>query len=147
MGYERAATAETPKGGPHPDARKNDESFQKQMSYVRWLNQGVNVEVCGPKSSEIQTDPDGRQEMASRITEAMYLLFSWKDGRDNRMTINISFQQPNGDFVRELCGAINKLGGLGFLDHRKKDNQGYHRKEPITERNMGDWDKLFGGVR
>lgn len=130
---------------PHPDLARNTASFEKQMSYVVWATDSVSVDVCGPTDTQIVTELDGRKVVASALKERMNVVFSW-NSHGTRMTMNISFHQPNMDFQKKLCGALNRLGQRGFLVHKFKDDLGYVRRTPFQGfgRKEEKWQELFG---
>lgn len=130
---------------PHPDLRLNVEKYYKQISYIHWLVDGINIELKGKTDYTDAVGFDKRKERAERLVEPTHVLIYWKNNLGLNETFVISLHQPNWEFQKELCGALNELGSRGFLCHKKRENDGMARRSPLPERNSSQWDALFGG--
>lgn len=145
------------KSKEHKDAWQNWELCQRILSKIIWLPDRehcplfyevheVDKEWAYNESADNQKD---RYIETKKMKEPLNIVFFFPL-KGEKFSMNISFHCPSRTegkevgFKEQLCACLNRLGSLGYLEHRDKNNDGSYRASSSSRPADSAWKALFG---
>jgi len=86
----------------HQNNQNAEVNYKRLLKHQEHIKDGVSMKIHNGRYDNIYNPTTDENEMLWTVTEPIYVMFSWKDKRDNNCSLPLSFHIDTNKFEESL---------------------------------------------